>query len=86
MAMTTLLPTPKSEAAWKAAGATMNAEMAEMKVNEETTKAVTHLRRNDQLHRDNEFGYYRLCAKLLRIMSHGLTFSGCRDLGDRPNR
>ena len=53
IAMTTLLLTPKSEAAWKVAGATMSEETGEMKVKEETTMVVAHLRRNGQLHRTN---------------------------------
>jgi len=50
--MTALLLTPKSDAAWKVAGATMDEETGEMKVKEETTKVAAHLRRNGQLHRD----------------------------------
>ena len=49
MAMTTLLLTPKSEAAWKVAGAIMVEETWEIKVNEETTKVAPHLRWNGQL-------------------------------------
>ena len=81
IAVTTLLVTPKSEVAWKVAGATMVEETWETKGKAETTKLAAHLRRNGQLHRDNIGS-----ATLLRIMSHKLTFSGYQDLGDRPNR
>ena len=79
IAMTTLLLTPKSDAAWNVAGATMDEETGQMKVKEETTKVTAHLRRKGQLQRDKA-----LCAKLL--WKNELTFSGYRDLGDRPNR
>lgn len=87
MAVTTLLLTPKSEATWKVAGATMDEETGVMKVKEETTKVAAHLRRNGQLHRDKQFGVLSaLCQASENKMSHELTFSGYLDLGDRPNR
>ena len=64
----------------------MDEETCGMKVKEETTKVAAHLRRNGQLQEDKEFVYYRVCPKLPRIMPHELTFSGYRDLWDRPNR
>ena len=62
IAMMMLLLMPKSDAAWKAAGATMDEETGVMKPKAETTKVAAHLRRNGQLQRDKG-----LCAKLLRI-------------------
>ena len=79
MAMTTLFLMRKSDAAWRAAGATIDEEAREMKLKDETTKVAAHLRRNDQLQKDKG------SANLLLGISYELTFSGYQDLGDRPN-
>ena len=85
MAMKTSLLTSKSEAAWRAAGATMDEETCEMKVKEKATKVAANLCQNGQLHRDKAFGCYQVCAKHPKIMSHWLTFSGYQDPLDHPN-